>query len=149
MTGASLHLSQDEADTLISLRKWVIDEQTIALTQGRKQCLKLRSEERTEKFVLDMQRGSIRLTKFKYQTRGRRAIVLVRLDIDSAPHTNPDGSEVGPTHVHVYREGFDDKWACELDPKFFGEDLGYRPLLERFCAFCHIETRLSFEEPLC
>ena len=41
----------------------------------------------------------------------RKAIVLMRLDIDGPPHRNPDGEEIPCPHLHVYREGYADKWA--------------------------------------
>ena len=61
--------------------------------------------------MLDVTRAQIKLTKATYQSRARGAIVLLRLDLDGPPHRNPDGVEVACPHLHVYREGFGDKWA--------------------------------------
>jgi hypothetical protein len=60
---------------------------------------------------LDITRARIRLTKATFQNRARQAITLMRLDLDGAPHRNPDDSEVPCPHLHIYREGYGDKWA--------------------------------------
>ncbi|MBU1627867.1 hypothetical protein KKB18_10905 [bacterium] len=44
------------------------------------------------KFIIDVNRnGTIRL-KYTYQERYRSSIILVRLDINGSPHTNPPDS---------------------------------------------------------
>jgi len=43
----------------------------------------------------------------------------LRLDVNGAPHTNPDGTKLEGSHLHKYREGYDDKWADPIDPKVF------------------------------
>lgn len=40
-------------------------------------------------------------------------IALVRIDKNF--HTNPDGTKLTDTHIHIYKEGFEDKWAYPLD----------------------------------
>ena len=49
-----------------------------------------------EKFLFDIDRkGKIELSKFKLQNRyGQTKLPLVRVDIDSPPHMNPDGTIV-------------------------------------------------------
>ena len=102
-------LTQTEADTLIAMRKSFLNPGTISLPRGTDQTHDLIGEDKREGFLLDLWRGTIRLSKFRYQTRGRKVIVLVRLDIDSAPHTNPDGTQIGRSHLHLYREGYEDR----------------------------------------
>lgn len=91
-----------------------------------------------ERFLLDLWRGTFKLSKIKYQTRGRQIIVLARLDINGAPHTNPDGEKIVGTHLHIYKEGFDDKWAYPLDPEQFSNPADIGLTLENFCEFCNI-----------
>ena len=43
------------------------------------------------------------------------AVVLARLGFAS-PHRNPDGTAVGVSHLHIYREGYGDKFAYEVPP---------------------------------
>lgn len=62
-------------------------------------------------FSLDLSRGSININKVKYQGRGRVSIVLARLDLEGPEHENPDGTKVPTPHLHLYREGYADKWA--------------------------------------
>lgn len=104
-------LEQHEADTLMAMNKYFIDRNTILLSPGIDATRELVGEDKQEKFLFDMWRGTIRFSKYRYQTRGRKIIVLVRLDIDGAPHTNPDGNRIEGTHLHIYREGYEDRWA--------------------------------------
>lgn len=115
---AELDLSQAEADSLISMQKYRADEKQHDFPlPGDRLSVELLSADRHEKFVLDVSRASIKLTKATYQSRARQAVVLVRLDIDGAPHRNPDGQEIPCPHVHVYREGYGDKWAVDALPE--------------------------------
>jgi hypothetical protein len=66
--------------------------------------------------------------------------VLVRLDVDGSPHTNPDGQRFKGTHIHYYREGYDDKWAFPLDPSIFTDTSDIGLTLEQFCSHCNIEN---------
>lgn len=72
-------------------------------------------------------------------------IVLVRLDINGAPHTNPDGQRLGGTHLHIYREGFEDRWAYPVDPREFRNLSDTWTTVEDFCRFCHIEGLPPFQ----
>ncbi|MDG6271690.1 DUF6978 family protein [Glaesserella parasuis] len=73
-----------------------------------------------------------------FQTRARKAIVLVRLDIEGPPHRNPDGEEIICPHIHLYREGYGDKWAYPLPDEL--KSVLDRPyeLLDKFMDYCHI-----------
>ncbi len=93
-----------------------------------------------ERFLLDVWRGTLRLTKLKFQNRARAVIVLVRLDVDGAPHTNPDGQWLSGTHLHLFREGYDDRWAYPVDPEIFTLLSDPGTTFQEFCAFCKIES---------
>ena len=96
------------------------------------------SADRREQFVLDLRRGRIDLARGTYQTRGRQVVVLVRLDFGGAPHRNPDGEEIGSPHLHLYREGYGDKWAIGVPSDHF-TDLGDRwQTLDDFMRYCSI-----------
>jgi len=98
-------------------------------------------------FLLDLWRGTIRLSKLRYQTRGRKVIVLVRLDINGSPHTNPDGTRLDGTHLHVYREGYEDRWAYPIDTSIFRDVYNIQQSFEDFCRYCNIEIP-PFQEGL-
>lgn len=93
-------------------------------------------------FFLDINKsGIIALNKFTLQTR-YSIIPLVRLDINSPPHINPDGSKTSRNHIHIYREGYGDAWAYELsDMKFIShtESLCFDNMLIQFCNYCNIK----------
>jgi hypothetical protein len=138
-------LTQAEADTLIAMAKTFADARAISIPPGVDDTRGLIGADPKERFLLDIWRGTIRLSKLRYQTRGRQVIVLVRLDIDGAPHTNPDGARLPGTHLHVYREGYDDKWAQPLDPKRFPDTTDIRRTFEDFCAYCNVQGVPRFQ----
>lgn len=132
-------ISQSEADYLLRLRKHKVDTQVWEYpATGGKISIPLSSDDPHESFLLDISRGRIDLLKGKYQTRGRTAIVLARIDFNGAPHRNPDGMEVACPHLHVYREGFGDKWAYALAPENFSNPNDLWLLLNEFMQFCNI-----------
>ena len=68
-----------------------------------------------ETFSLDVTQKRIVL-KFKCQLRNTtHSVILARLDFAS-PHRNPDGTTVDVPHLHVYREGYGDRFAYEVPP---------------------------------
>ncbi len=138
-------LTQTEADALISMEKTFLRPVTISLPPGADQTHELIGDDKRERFLLDLWRGTLRLSKVKYQTRGRKIIVLVRLDIDGAPHTNPDGNKLGGTHIHLYREGYEDKWAHPLDPNEFGNQGDIGRTFVDFCRYCNVTNTPVFQ----
>lgn len=141
-------LTQVEANKLIVMQKSFLDTAAISLPPGSDETRELLGFDPKERFLLDLSRGTIRLSKVKFQTRGRSVIVLVRLDLDGSPHTNPDGTQVGRTHLHVYREGYDDKWAVPLDPTVFANLLDVEDTFKRFCEYCNITALPNFQKDL-
>ena len=133
-------LTQAEADTLIAMRKSFINPVTVSIPPGIDQTHELMGDDNREQFLLDLWRGTIRLSKLKFQNRGRKVIVLVRLDINGSPHTNPDGAKITGTHFHLYREGFEDKWAYPVDSNHFRNPNNIQQSFEDFCRYCNIES---------
>src|SRR5271169_2461258 len=101
------------------MAKTFADAAAISIPPGADETRELIGADPKEQFLLDIWRGTLRLSKFRYQTRGRHVVVLVRLCIDGAPHTNPDGTRLVGSHLHRYREGYDDRWAQQLDARLF------------------------------
>lgn len=136
---ADIHLTQAEADALIALAKHRVDATEWGYPDfGGAISIPLVSTDRREQFLLDLRRGRIDLARGTYQNRSRQVVVLVRLDFGGAPHRNPDGEEMGSPHLHVYQEGYGDKWAMPVPGDRF-TDLGnpWRTL-EDFMRFCNI-----------
>ena len=144
-----INLTQAEADALIAMEKHrVTDEQTDFPTGGQSVVLPLQSTDRRERFLLDLSRGRINLLKVKMQTRGRQIVVLVRLDLDGAPHRNPDGEEISAPHLHIYREGYGDKWAIPVPADQFRTTEDVWMTFEDFLRFCNITQPPHIERGL-
>lgn len=134
-------LTQAEADALMVLEKRRADtvQRNYPGLGGAIKAPLILIDER-ELFSLDLRRGRINLSKGTYQTRGRQVVVLARLDFGSSPHRNPDGEEVGSPRLHLYREGYGDKWAFPLpDARFKFTDLRDRWIMfGDFMRICNI-----------
>ncbi|MDG6263275.1 DUF6978 family protein [Glaesserella parasuis] len=132
-------LAQQEANALLTLEKYDFSNGEYKFPyMGGSLRLSLQSMDKKETFNLDVTRGYIALEKITFQTRARKAVVLVRLDIEGPPHRNPDGEEITCPHIHLYREGYGDKWAYPLpDELKLVLDSPY-DLLDRFMDYCHI-----------
>jgi hypothetical protein len=145
-------LTQAEADQLLTMPKAFIDARPIelTLTMPMDQDRELISADRREGFILTIERGRRKRTRLKYQTRARKIIVLARLDLDGAPHRNPDDASYRPgewlhgTHLHLYREGFEDRVAFELadvEDRPFRNTQDAVKSLEDFLRFCGVASR--------
>jgi hypothetical protein len=134
-------LTQAEADHLMRVAKhFVRAPASIAISPGTDETFELSDANDRERFLLDIWRGTLRLTKLKFQHRVRAVVVMARLDIDGAPHTNPDGQRLSGTHIHLFREGYDDRWAYSVDRKSFTLLTDPGTTFHKFCAFCSIES---------
>jgi len=132
-------ITQAEADALIAMEKHRVNEdQSDFQMGGQSLVLPLQSVDCREQFVLDLSRGRINFSRVKMQTRGRQVVVLVRLDLGSASHRNPDGKEIAVPHLHIYREGFGDKWAFAVPANQFTATDDVWRTLEEFLRFCNI-----------
>lgn len=136
---ADINLTQAEADALIAMEKHRASEEHADFPMGGQSVvLPLQSADKREQFLLDLSRGRIDLLKVKMQNRGRQVVVLVRLDLGGAPHRNPDDEEIPVPHLHVYREGYGDKWAAPVPADRFGNLADVWVTLEEFMRFCNI-----------
>ena len=136
---ADINLTQAEADALISLEKHRADAgRSDFPIGGASLVLPLQSADRREQFLLDIRSGRIDLLRVTMQNRGRQVIVLVRLDLGGAPHRNPDGEEIPTPHLHLYREGYGDKWAMAVPSASFRAVGDVWATLEDFMQFCNI-----------
>ncbi len=68
------------------------------------------SLETREEFILDYHKGNIAIEKFVVNHRYRQSIILLRY-CHTGRHTNPDGVTLVGPHIHMYREGYGDKFA--------------------------------------
>lgn len=141
-------LTQEQADDFLRLHKRAEDGLVYTLSPGIKHSIPLASLDGTEKFLLDVNRHSLKRTKVTLQSRSRQVVVLARLDIDGPPHQNPDGQIISCPHLHIYREGFGVKWAFLVDTKTFGNTSDLLETLNDFMKFCNVIDRPDFEAPM-
>jgi hypothetical protein len=128
-----------EADALIDMKKQSIDNQVWNYPSiGGAAIIPLISLDRKENFFLDITRSRIHLKKGTYQNRGRNIVILVRLDFGGTPHRNPDGEEVPSPHIHIYKEGFGDKWAYPVPDDTFSDTSKLGQTFEDFMKYCNI-----------
>ncbi len=125
---------------MLMSKRFVDPPSTISIPPGADDTYELAGLADRDKFQLDVWRGTLRLSKLKYQNRIRTTIVLVRLDVDGAPHTNPDGVLLPGTHLHLFKEGYDDRWAYSVNPSMFTLLSDPGTTFQDFCAFCKIEA---------
>ncbi len=144
-----IDIAQSEADALITMEKHRVDDNAwLFPAPGDRLAIPLASSDKREQFVLDVSRAQIKLTKATYQNRARQVIILIRLDLDGPPHRNPDGQDVPCPHLHVYREGYADRWAIPAPAGNFANPSDLLSTLDEFMAHCNITTRPNVQKGL-
>lgn len=144
-----INITQSEADALIAMEKLRIDDTIWNYPgMGGAILIPLTSANKRENFMLDISRGRIDLLRGKYQNRARQTIVLVRLDFGGQPHRNPDDEEIQSPHLHIYREGFGDKWAFPVPAEHFPNITDLWQTLNGFMGFCNIKKPPHIERGL-
>jgi hypothetical protein len=137
-------LTQAEANQFMQMAKrFVRPPASITIPPGVDDTYELAGPNDRERFFLDVWRGTLRLTKLRFQNRARTVVVLARLDVDGAPHTNPDLQLLSGTHLHLFREGYDDKWAYPVDPESFTLLSDPGTTFQEFCAFVTLNHLLQ------
>ena len=132
-------LTQAEADALLAMEKHRVDQTPHEYPSlGGQINIPLVSADGREPFYLDVSRGRINLAKATYQNRARTVVPLARLDIEGPPHANPDGREIPCPHLHLYREGFGDKWAMPISSSEFTDTSDLWKTLHEFMTYCNI-----------
>jgi hypothetical protein len=142
-------LTQAEAEALLALHKKYRKRVPVNWPgPGAKTTVDLLSLDEREAFLLDVSRASIKLERLVLQTRARVTVVLVRLDIEGPGHRNPDDVESGCPHIHLYREGYHDKWAFPVPSEHFADLSSRQQTVSDFMRFCHIVQPPEFIEGL-
>lgn len=102
-------------------------------------------------FILNYCRNStIKISKYSLNKRYRGSITLLRYCSDK-PHTNPSeyGGKhfVGP-HLHIYKEGYDDKIA--VDPSEIGIPVGssIETVLKKILEFFNVSNIPNIQNDL-
>jgi hypothetical protein len=106
---------------------------------GKNVSIPAKSTNKKEEFTIDLSRKTIKLQKTTEQLRSHDTIVLLRLDINAAQHRNPDSTEVGNSHLHIYKEGFSDKYAIDIPINKFSDLNDLEQTFIDFLRFCNTE----------
>ncbi len=149
----SHYISQQDADYFFEMDKYPEEAKEYQFpSSGQRLTIAFNSSDKRENFLFDIYRGSIRITKITYQNRVRKAYVLRRLDLDGSMHTNPEtdviplpvlepynGKEIPTPHIHLYVEGYGEKWAipANLILKIEGNDI-YEMMVD-FLKYCNVK----------
>lgn len=116
-------------------------------------------------YIVDINRKRAILTRCTYQNRYATSIILLRLDIDTKPHRNPnDNKVISGNHIHVYTEKYGSAYALELDDPILKEinpefDLNRFNLetknenrlyeyFEAFSDFCNIKNIPNYQHSI-
>ena len=132
-------LPQADADALLAMEKQRVNDSVRKFPdRGGVLVIPLTSVDLRENFLLDVRRGRVDIAKVTYQNRARSVVVLARLDLAGAPHRNPDLTEIATPHLHLYREGFGDKWAFPVVAADFPHPSDPWATLHDFMRYCKI-----------
>jgi len=130
-----MSITQTEFDCLIQMQKRFQKDNVIHL--GSAWSRDIISIESKDIFILHYNLSSIDIRKFSYHKTYRKTIPLLRFDFKR--HTNPDGKIFKGAHVHIYREGFDDKFAFPVSEIGIDENnLTKDKVLESFLQYCNV-----------
>ena len=105
---------------------------------------KIESVDLRESFLFDFYRGSLELSKYTFNKRYKQTIVLLRYD-NWGRHTNPDGQLFEGPHVHLYREGFNDKFAFSPSTVGVSETDSMEQVLKELMLFCNVKKIPTIE----
>ena len=132
-------LTQSEYDYIMSQDKVFDDpDTTIRLGPAPIQWTRqINSSVNKEIYLLDFYRGSFELTKYTINKRYRQTITLLRYD-NGGRHTNPDGEIFEGAHVHLYREGFNDKFAFPVSKIGIDATDAMESVFHKIMYFCKI-----------
>ena len=136
----SLMLTQAKVDELLGLVKVLVERGPVDFPPaGTSKQIEAKSEDGREAFLIDVnRRGKIKISKCTFQERYQVIDILIRLDIDGPTHENPDGVEVPCPHLHIYKEGFAEKWAYPLQPSDFTDTGDLAKTLKEFLRYCRV-----------
>ncbi|WP_294562720.1 hypothetical protein [uncultured Traorella sp.] len=110
-------MTQDDAIKLVEMFKELLDKKVYLPEDGKRKELYLKSTTDKNEFIISINRRSIVDNKctFHARTKGKNE-PLLRLDVNpSSTHTNPDGEVINGTHLHIFKEGYEIKYAIPFD----------------------------------
>ena len=144
-----MSLTQIEFDFLIAQEK-EFDDVAIPIQLGPAPIhwtRQINSFANKETFLLDFYRGSFELLKYTVNKRYRQTIILLRYD-NEGRHTNPDGNTIIGRHIHIFREGYNDKFAFSVSEIGVTETDQMITVFNKIMQYCNIKRFPSIEVPM-
>jgi hypothetical protein len=155
-------LTQLEADTLFNLPKRAKTKDSYDFPEsGGKLLIEFFSMDGRELFLFNITRGSFDIRKCTYQKRARQIYPLRRLDIFGSAHPNPDvakvpidflqpfnGIEIPCPHLHLYVEGYMDKWAIPAPKELLHESGDLYETMFLFLKYCNVKESPNIRKGL-
>lgn len=137
-------LTQQEIDYLLQILKNLNEKQPLIFPPvSYSKEYNIISEDKKEKFIIDVNRkGHIKLTKCTFQKR-YYGHILLRLDIDGRPHTNPDEQEIPCPHLHILKEGYGTSWAYHIPDNIFEDTTNLLLSFINFLEYCKVKDTNS------
>lgn len=146
-------LTQSEADALFAMPKKPKSSNPLVFPHaGGKLLAEFVSLDGREVFLFNINRASIAVSKCTYQKRARQVEILRRLDIGGSAHPNPEvetvpleflapynGLEIPCPHLHIYVEGFADKWAVPAPDDLINTNANLYAVMESFLRYCNVQ----------
>ena len=131
-------LTQTEADSLIKMDKVFIDRSPLLINSINTQRELLSKTNPEIKFFLNIRQTALEFGVFSSVNRFfSQPLMRICVNEDSR-HENPDGSVITGSHIHIYKENHQDRWAYPIsDYGFISEEI--ISCIERFLSVCSIE----------
>lgn len=155
-------LTQSEADALFALPKKPKSSDPLTFPHaGGKLLAEFVSFDGRETFLFNINRASIEVSKCTYQKRARQVEILRRLDVGGSVHPNPEvanvpldfllpynGIEIPCPHLHIYVEGYADKWAIPAPADLVNPNADLFTVMESFLKYCNVQELPYIERGL-
>ncbi len=106
-------LTQKEADYLLKMLKKTLTAEINFPSKNSAVEFDVQGDTKQDLFTVKIFRGKIKHNKYTFGARIKKdGILLLELHINpGSPHCNPDDTIIVGSHWHVYREGYDRKFA--------------------------------------
>lgn len=132
-------LTNQEAQILIDLLKKQKKISDINFPSvGEQKSIEVVSDDNTEKFLIDVDRGRIDVSKCTYQERYNKYFPLIRLDICDSFHYNPDGEKIVGSHIHIYDEEYEMRFAHKIPHGIIKDKSDIIQILIDFLEYCNV-----------